>query len=303
MRILTVLVSFLFIFTLSTAVPGEARIVDKIIVIVNNEVITFSELEEKLNPIILRLLNEERQVSAELKKDALDELIKTRLVMQEAQRRGINVSDIQIENRVDRIIRDLQGNFLDASEFVDALTESGMTVDRLRAQYREQARTDLIQNYLYAQVLGPESVVDEDELRQEYHILHILCASEADARVALHNIERDVDFSIVATYESIDPRAEQGGDWGYVRLGSMPEELDIAMLSLREGEVSDIIHHSGGYSIIKLVGIRKLEADEIEEVELQALSDHMRILKIYSQIEKWQQELWDKSYVEIKDRF
>lgn len=285
------------------AAPAGARIVDKIIVIVNDEVITYSELEQKLNPIILRLLNERAQVTPELKKRALDELIRTRLVMQEAAKRQLQVSDGQIDARVGRIIQELRANFLDDREFADSLRENGITLEQLRAQYAEQARQELLQQMLFAQELGTEVEIDEDEVRREYHLRHILCLTEEDANVAKAKLEKGVDFALVATYESKDPHAAQGGDWGYLRLGTLPEEVDIVLVGLKEGETSGIIHHEGGYSLIQLVGTRKLEPNEMSAAEVKALSDHMRILKIYSRIEAWQQKLWDNSYVEIKDRF
>lgn len=282
---------------------AEARIVDKIIAIINDEIITYSELEQKLNPIIMRLLNERRTVTPEVKKQALDELIRTRLVLQEAARRGIVVEEAEVAARVDKLVMEVRSNFLDAAEFAEALRSNGLTVDGLREHYREQAKQDLILATLYRSELGPEINVTPDDVRQEYHIRHILCAAEEDARVAQSNLEKGVDFAVVATYESSDPHAARGGDWGYIRLGTLPDELDAVLVTLKEGEHSGIVAHRGGYSIIQLVGKRKLEESEMPEAELRQLMDHLRMLKLYGQIDNWQRQLRENNYVEIRDRF
>lgn len=302
MRRLLVLPALLLL-TLAPARASEARIVDKIIAIINNEIITYSELEDKLNPIIVRLLNEQRRVTPEVKKAALDELIRTRLVLQEAQRRGIVVEEAEVEARVDRLVLEVSANFLDPAEFQEALRANGLTIDLLRQRYREQAKQDLILSTLYRTELGPEITVTPDDVRQEYHIRHILCANEEEARVAQTNLEKGVDFSVVATYESIDPHASRGGDWDYIRLGTMPDEVDAVIVTLKEGERSGIISHRGGYSIVELVGKRKLEASEMPEQQVRALMDHLRMLKLFGQIDTWQRKLWDSNFVEIKDRF
>lgn len=289
--------------SLAPAQAAEARIVDKIIAVINDEIITYSELEEKLNPIIMRLLNEQRRVTPEVKKAALDELIRARLVMQEAQRRGVVIEEAEVEARVERLINEVAANFLDLAEFTEALRENGLTVDALRVRYREQARQDLILSTLYRSELGPEISVTPDDVRREYHIRHILCANEEEARVALTSLEKGVDFSVVASYESIDPHAARGGDWGYIRLGTMPDEVDAVIVTLAEDAHSGVIHHRGGYSIVQLVGTRKLEAGEMPEQEVRALMDHLRMLKLVGQIDAWQRKLWDSNFVEIKDRF
>ncbi|HNW92905.1 MAG TPA: SurA N-terminal domain-containing protein [bacterium] len=288
---------------LAPARASEARIVDKIIAVINSEIITYSELEEKLNPIIIRLLNEQRQVTPELKKQALDELIRERLVLQEAQRRGVVVEEAEVEARVTKLLAEVSANFLDAAEFQEALRENGMTVEVLRQRYREQAKRDLILSTLYRTELGPEINVTPDDVRQEYHVRHILCATEEEARMAQTNLEKGVDFSIVATHQSIDPHAARGGDWGYIRLGTMPDEVDAIIVTLEEGAVSNLIHHRGGYSIVQLVGKRKLEASEMPDQETRSLMDHLRMLKLYGQIDAWQRKLWNSNFVEIKDRF
>jgi len=267
------LVSFLCWITAS-----EAKIVEKILVVVNDDVITKTELDERLakQKELLRQLNryDEAQLSEEIEKarpEILERMIDELLFTQEAVKRMIQISDDEVQEYINK----LKSQYGSEEAFEEALDAEGYTLDSFR---KEIKRTLLLQE-LVKQKFGSELNTTDEEVKQFYrenkdqfparldtvklkHIFIRFQTTEADKEKALKRAENTLkqcregaDFSEMAGLVSDhEPTKLSGGDMGHFipGTGKYDPKLEKAASQLPVDEISDLIESPGGYDIIKV---------------------------------------------------
>ncbi len=249
----------------------SAEVVDKIVAIVNDEVITQSEVEESTLSFIadykLRYGQEEaRNRLDEAKNDALNRLIEEKLILQEAKRRNIKISDAEVEKRINEV----KVRFGSDEVFNKALAESGITVGKLRDKYRDQLMMkELINGIVFHNIqVTPTQVAayyygHKNEFAQpetvKFRIILLRYKPEQDkakvksfAEELLKRINAGEDFAALAKEYSEGPNAEDGGEMDFVSKGEMAEEIDEILFTLKEGEVSPVIESAAGCNIVKV---------------------------------------------------
>ena len=298
--------------------PARATHVDGIAAIVNDEVITLSQLQELKMPVGRQgFINYADTEDPEVRRKLLDKLIEKKLQIQEAHSLGIIVSEAD----VDGAIADVQAkNHMNPQELVDSLREQGLTMADYRQQIREQIT---IARLVHREVRSRIVVNDQDALA--YYDSHPELFGAAEKRdicriafaydpawdearkargkeriaAAIDQIKRGVPFEDVAKAYSDGPTAGQGGRLGCFRQGELQPELDRYAFGLKEHEVSELIRTAEGYNLLYVSKIEHGEAqpfvDVQDEIILQLQSE--RMADHYNQ---WMAELRAKAYVEIK---
>lgn len=283
-----VFVIFIFLFLFNFCSP-KAEIVDGIIAIVNNEVITQGELNEVLLPVYAQykaVYSDEELLRklGEARKNILQQLINDKLIVQEARRQEILVADEETEERLEQI----KSQFSDENEFKEALESQGLTVNDLKEKYEEQI---LIKKFVSGRVQSSIKVTPlevtryYEEHKEEFKVApqvqaqmilirksednpEVNPSARAAAKKVHKSLEEGADFSKLAREYSHDPSASNGGDMGYIKKGQMMEEIDSALFSSKKDEISDIIESAIGYHIFKVTKIEEPRLKTFEEARL-----------------------------------
>jgi peptidyl-prolyl cis-trans isomerase SurA len=291
--------------------PGQA-VVDRIVAVVNQEIITFSEVENRLRGLDDDGDEKDRlgkkQRVYEFRRKALDQIIEERLIDQEIKKAGIRISGKEVDAAVEEVRR---RNNVTEEEFDKALAREGFN----RESFRKQIEKRLLRIRLLHRVVKAESVAGEKALREffqknidryrtndSYRASHILCyipkeAAPEDVRKArskcqtvLEKIRTGADFAEMAMLYSDDASAKDGGDIGQFRRGELLPAFEQEALRLQVAEMSGIVRTPFGFHIIRLTdrksGIpsfeesrEKVEADYYEKESETAFTKYLTTLK------------------------
>jgi len=306
---------------IAATTPSWGEIVDRVIAVVNDDVITQYELENTVELILKRYgqdipPGERDRIAAEARKALLDRLIADLLLRQEAKRLGITVRDEEVNltiqeslNRRKMSIEDLQ----------QALIKEGSSYEK----YRESTRNDLIKMRIMQREIRPRVSVTNDEIgafykehRDEYEgklrvrLLMIALPvpnnsspavkeeQRIKAQTVLQRIRAGEPFEALANEFATGP-ARTGGDIGYVEKGSMSPAIEEVAFGLKPGEISDVIETPQGFYIIRALDRRgggsltvKATREDVEE----------RIYreKMEKKFAEWMVEKRQKAHIEIR---
>ena len=255
--------------------------VDRIVAIVNKDVITASELADAVGAAERQLRRQGTRLPerALLERQMLERLILDKAQLQLARDSGIRVDELQLDRAVQRIA---QNNNMSLPDFRRALEKDGVVFpawrDELREQIvltrlREREVDDKIQVsdteidlYLAGLKSGPDN-------RAEYQLSHILVrvpdqstperveAARQRAQKALDEARAGADFASLAASYSDAPDALQGGALGWRSHDRLPELFANALARLQPGEVSDALRSPAGFHLLKLTARRGAAMD------------------------------------------
>ena len=279
----------LFLATLATPAPPH-RVLDRVAALVNGEVVTLLELQERAGPELRRI---EAQPSsparerdrARVLKEAFDGAVSERLFQSQVAALGVEITD----GEIDSVIQDVKRrNGLDDERLDEALRSQGLD----RASYRKAVKRDLeSMRLVQLKIRNKVKVTDEDvknywqthpqEFRasEEVRVRHIFLplprdADAADtARVnaiadkALARLKAGEDFAKVAREMSQGPSASEGGELGWLRRGTVQPEVEKVAFALQPGEISGLIRTPPGIQLLKVEERRGGGARPLEEVK------------------------------------
>ena len=250
--------------------------VDRIVVIVNDDVITDSELNQRLREIRKQLELEKISAppDAVLKKQLLERMVLERLQIQLAAQTGIRVSESDVDRAFETVAK---RNNLEAEEFRKALAQKGMDI----AAYRNQLRDQLtIQQLLEREINNRITVTDSEvdnflenpqsraDMDVTYQLSHILIgipesaspetiqAAKKRAEDIRRQLAEGANFEQTAVSQSQGADALKGGNLGWKKAGELPELFLSALKNMDVSEISDILRSPNGFHILKLNGKR-----------------------------------------------
>lgn len=271
--LLLLIVVALAITPASRAASIEA--VDQIAAVVNEEVITRSELEQRFQTAVMQLRQRNIQLPPRklLLEQTLDRMITERALLQNAKSSGIRIDPAQVERALQRLAAQ---NNLTVDQLRAALARDGISFTQFRenmvnemliARARErQVESRLtvteaeIESYLQAQ--------EGDSKSDEYNLSHILVtvpenaspeqtqARRSRAQDILVELSKGTDFAQLSASYSDAPNALEGGSLGWRTAGQIPSLFLPAVQSMKPGENSDLIKSPSGFHIVRLNEIR-----------------------------------------------
>jgi peptidyl-prolyl cis-trans isomerase C len=242
---------------------------------VNGEPITVVEFTAELFPLVEGYqappTSQEEVDLKNLKKALLDQIIQKKLVLNEAQKMGITVSDDELEEAYAFIKRSYpQGRF-----------DEVVRDEAARRQWKEGLHQRLLIEKVINRVSQITSPIDEHTLRKYYkkhrsqfvvpeqvRVRQIVVKDRQEAEGLLRRVKRGESFEELARRHSTGPEAEIGGDLGFFGRGDMPEDFDV-VFSLKAGETSDIVQSPYGYHIFQVVAKRGQSESNFDEVKEQ----------------------------------
>jgi peptidyl-prolyl cis-trans isomerase SurA len=246
---------------------------DSIAIVVNNDVITSKELEDKINYYKnqIRLSSGSISDMDGLKKQVLERMIRDKIQLQQAAQLGIQIDDISLNRMIDAMA---QKNNLSINQLRATLQQEGIDFADFRNQTREELIIQELQKRMVADKVNVtpqeikqllESNVAQDKSGTEFHLLHILIAtpenaSPEDIQLAqkkADNIYQQLlegaDFKQLAIRESNGSNALNGGDLGTRKANELPEIFLKAIEGLQQGDVSEPVRSASGFHLLQLV--------------------------------------------------
>jgi len=298
-----------------------AEIVERIVAVVNEEIITLSELRAISIPYLQKMkrqyaVNYGDEEILETEKRIVDQLIDEMLVAQEADRLGIEVTPKEI-NMAMRDVK--ERNQLTEAQFEEALAEDGMTLEDYKSELTKQMKKmRLMDQEIKAKVQVSKKEIDKyyQEHNDEFNappevrlqqILLILPPEATESEVMLvreqaeqihKRINEGEDFTMLVKLYSQDPNAAAGGDMGAFRQGELFSDLDKVAFTLAVGEVSPVIQSPKGFHILRLLD-RKDPKTMTDEQRSEEIDDIIFNQKVESRFQQWIKNLRERSYVVI----
>jgi peptidyl-prolyl cis-trans isomerase SurA len=262
----------LLLFLPALAGAQKAVLVDRIVAVVNKEVITYSELNDAVAAAERQLRRQNTPAPARpvLERQMLERLILDKAQLQMAREIGIRVDELQLDRAVQRIA---QNNNLTLADFRRVLERDGVPFDAWREDLREQ----IILNRLRDREVNDKIQVSDSEIdlfleemksnptRVEFNLSHVLVripeqaspeaigAARARAEKAQAEARAGADFGRVAASYSDAPDALSGGALGWRTQDRLPALFVGALRSLKPGEVSEVLRSPAGFHVVKLL--------------------------------------------------
>ncbi|HAA38309.1 MAG TPA: foldase [Firmicutes bacterium] len=225
----------------------------------------------------------------------LEQLISERLIAQEAAKLGIEVTDAEVQQEIDRLIEE---NYYGMKEYYEqALAQYGITEELLK----DNIRTDLqLSAIVRSKIEVSEAEVeeyfrenqDDFNIPEEIDVRHILVETEEEAGEVLALLRAGEDFAELAKEHSQDPgSADKGGALGFNGRGSFVKEFEDAAFALPVGEYSEPVKTEHGYHIIEV-----LERKEAKEVEFADVKEQVKEALIEEKVRERLQEEYNQLY-------
>jgi len=248
---------------------------------VNGQVITTTELNAQLDQLKKQYPNMFTGADGEgrlldFKQRLLDNLINQALIAQAAQKKGITVSDADVQKQIDQ----LKSGFKDQTQFDSALKSAGMTLDSLKTQIKNQLITQKL-----IESIASNSTVSQADIQAYYtknqaqfyqkaakRASHILFKPEdkATAQKVLKMLQSgQITFAEAAKQYSIDTAtASKGGDLGWPSTPYVPE-FQAALDKLNKGQMSGLVQSPYGWHIIEVTDTRPGSQQPLSVVQSQ----------------------------------
>ncbi len=306
---------------LSSPFLAGARVIDRVVAVVNDEIVLDSELEQWAAPALRNPVDLDTPEGAAmfeaLKKKSLEKLIESRLIAQQAHELKLSVSADEVDRAIDEVKRQ---NKLDDATFAEALKGQGFSMDG----YRRNLKKQILELKVLNTAVRSRVQVSEEEIRTAYqqsdrqnagerlaHLREIVLKVEKDASTEEVDRKRRLAAKLVIdarsgkafdelakAYSESDSKAD-GGDLGFVQTGNLVDALAEVVAQMDPGDIRGPLRTSAGFSVLELVEWKSgnlLPYDQVKEQLRRQLYDQ--------QVEKatasWVKELRKKAHVDIR---
>ena len=320
---MTNLLKIIFLFAIITAFPAfsAAEVIGGIAAIVNDDIITTYDVDKEA-----ALLAKETEKKgplpgadkAQFRATALTRLIDKKLIDQKVRELDIKVSDEELRQAIEDVKKQ---NKMTQETLVSALRSQGLTFEQYQAQFREQIE----RVKLMGQEVRAKIQVGEREIREYYdanpknfggeelfHARHIFFRVKKDAPAeeikkvmatalnALQEARSGKDFIELAKQYSDDPQAaKDGGDLGTFKKGDMLPEIEETVISMKPGDISELVGTPAGFHLIKLEERFIGKARPFEEVKGD-IEELLYKKKSEERFNQWLADLKKGAAIEIK---
>jgi peptidyl-prolyl cis-trans isomerase SurA len=311
----------LFFFLLCGSSSSSDAVVDRIVAVVNQEIITLSEVEKLVGPFQEEIQTKDRlekqERVREVYRKVLEKLIEEKLIDQEVKRSGVKVTSKEIEGAVEEVKRH---NAVTQEDLEKLLSQEGLTLEA----YKKEIEKRLQRMKLISWAVKVETKPGEKDLRDFYQknidkyrsnesyrpgqILFLVPKEATQEEIreigkrcqrVLEKIKRGEDFGEMALLYSQDISAKDRGDLGYFKKGELLPDLEKEALRLQVGEVSGAIRTNFGFHIIKLLDRKGGIPFPFEEVKERVQADYYGKEREKA-FQQFLSTLKEKSIIEIK---
>lgn len=296
---------------------GAAEVLDSCAAVVNQDVITVSEVEEAVRPLIERIkaeapFSQRDAAMRQARQSTIEKLIEKHLILQQAEQMKISVSDAELEQARRQI---LERGGMSEADFQAELKKMGLT----EQQYRDNLREQILSSRLISYAVRAKVVVPEEKIREHYekqytakaagyHLLQIgFSVSGAGGRAAARQKAEAVrqralageNFQELARRHSELPSAADGGDIGVFKADEMAPHMREAVLSLQPGGISPAVETEDGLMLFKLLADGQDAAKAPYESVRQEIHDLLQQQEAEARYKSWIEEIRSGAYIRI----
>lgn len=308
-RILPCILACVAIF----AAPAVSRAdtVDRIVAVVNGEIITLFELNERIKPVLERFRGrelgpEEKAAILKLKEQALQKMVDDILLQKEAARFQLDASETAVDNEV-RGFRLKNG--LTEEQFNEQLKLEGTTSE----EFRDRVRRDILKHKLLSFMVRRKVVVTQEEIQARYEAhsqdyvkdkrvgvgIIVLPAGMPALEIKRRIESGETDFATAASTYSQGPGKEQGGDIGELEWKSLAPQWKQALDGLGQGQVSEPIDIQGREALLTVLYQSGGEVQPLEAVTEEIRGVIMR-QKLEERFNEYMEQLRTEAVIDIR---
>jgi peptidyl-prolyl cis-trans isomerase SurA len=260
---------------------SNANVIDAVYVIVNDEVITKREVDNRINEITQRLRAQGTQMpdAENLRRQVVEAMIAERAQLQMAKEMGVRVDDTTLDRAITRIAENQK---VSVQEMRNQLEKQGMGF----GQFREQIRNEIMMQRVIEHEVDSKLQVSDAEIdtylaaekaaaadRVEIDLSQILvripenatpeqiAARKARADEVVRQLRTGADFAKMAATYSDAPDALNGGSVGWRDPDRLPPLFATELRKLKPGQITPVVRTNVGFHILKMVNQRKLAAE------------------------------------------
>jgi peptidyl-prolyl cis-trans isomerase SurA len=320
---LTVLAGCFFIIGIFIITENlGAELVDRIVAVVNNDIISLQELNRITKPYVERIKQnrysseKEQKMLFEIRRKALNQLIDEKLTDQELKRHNITVSTREIDRTIERIKE--MASITD-EELRTELASQGLTMEEYRVRTKEQLlRRKLINREVRSKIVITQedvkayydSHMDAYAGKKKYHLRNIIMtvtplASDTEKQTTftrmenvLEKLEQGEDFAKLAKIYSQSSMASEGGDLGFFRLDEISPLLRPEIEELKAGEFTSVIDTEMGYQIFLVEEVVEKPGKSLEDATPE-ITDKLYTEIVDQKHQAWLENLRTRSHIKI----
>lgn len=323
-RFTLILFSMFFLPYTAFAADGRAQLVDRVMAVVNDEVITQSEFDSIFRPIYEEMVqgggkgDDFKKEMNQIRLKLLNQMIEDRIVYQEAKKLGIQVNDAEVALEMER----LKSQFPDAQAFEAQMKGEGIDLADIEKRFRERIAIEKLHEYVIrGRVTVPPAELEQyykdhpDEFVEketiELSVISLRKSEEArtkgtmdeaakkKAERALSELKHGVDFNALAQKYSQDSYAPQGGLIGPVERGSMMGTIEETLFNLPADSVSDVMETETAYHVFR-VGTKTPRKEMTFEESRDQIYNLLFRGKAHERFVAWMEDLKKKSFITIR---
>jgi len=300
----------------SLCVPAFSEVLDKVIVVVNDEVVTQREFDRQFSVIKNRYeqnlkgkeLDERLE---EARKMFLEQIIDSKIAISEAKKKNVKIDEAALQDKIEKI----RAHYATEEEFLKALSAQGTNLTEFEREIRDRMLAQkIIEKEVASKInITPGDVRDLYEKNKEKlvapprakvsTIMIRKTGDPADDRKRLSVVQDKLKkgrvFTELAKELSEGPYASEGGEMGYIAPGQTIEIIDETIFSMKKGEVSKPIETEIGYHILKVE-----DTTEPKKLELAEVNDFLRAQlfnkRFTDELSEWLKEKRKNAYISYK---
>ena len=306
---------FIGLFIVVGSGLAHAEATNRIVAIVNDEIITFYELEMAIRNFKPSVMEKGEQ--EEFQKQILFQMIDQKLMDIQTKRLGVQIPSEEVDKAVARLKED-QG-LTSPEDFSRALLKEGLSEVEFKNKIKEQIlRFKLISREIGSKIIIPENRIKEYfennktkfQNKEGVHLANIFLpiAEKTPPEERLkekkkieeiwERLKKGEDFAGLARQFSKDPSAAQGGDMGIFAFEEIDPSLREVISSLKPGEFSPVIQSPNGWQIVKLISIKGAKETSFDEVK-NRIQEQLFQEEVDKRFSQWLQKLKDRSYIQV----
>lgn len=273
---------------LGTAAQAEVQSLNRVVAIVDNDVVMQSQLDARLREVQQTIAQRGAALPPEhvLSQQVLERLIIENIQLQIGDRSGIRITDEELNQAIGTIA---QRNGMSIEQFRVALAKDGLSYTDARDQVRREMIISRVRQRRVAeriQVTDQEvqnflaSDMGKMQLSEEFRLANILIpvtegassqdiqAADRQARELYQQLQQGADFAQLAIARSASETALEGGEMGWRKAGQLPPPFDAMLSAMSVGQVTEPMRTPGGFIMIKLLEKRGGDSQVRDEVNV-----------------------------------
>ena len=299
---------------LGTAASAAVQPLDKVVAIVDNDVIMQSQLDQRVHEVQQTIAKRGQGVppASVLDQQVLERLIVENLQLQIGERSGIRITDEELNQAIGTIA---QRNNMTIEQFRQALAHDGLSYEDAREQVRREM---IISRVRQRRVAERIQVTDQEvknflasdlgklQMSEEFHLANILiptpesASSEAiqnaakQAEEVYNKLKQGADFAQMAIARSGSDTALEGGDMGWRKAAQLPPPFDRMLSEMPVGDVTPPVRTPGGFIILKLNAKRGGGSVVVDEVHVRHILIKPSEIRTEAQTKELAAKIYDR---------